>query len=648
MKNNSCRIKGGTDMNRQDFYDGKLFDAYRYMGAHKDGDKIRFVTYAPRASRISIIGEFNNWNEEFMEQDAQSGFFLFYSDKAKEGQMYKYCIYGPDGNRQEHCDPYGFEMELRPGACSIIRDITTYQFHDDSWMQMRSVGMEDAVNVYEMHMGSWRMNEKDENGWYQYDEIAEMLVPYLKKNNYTHVELMPLSEHPFDGSWGYQNTGFFAPTKRYGTPDKLMKFVDMMHQAGIGVIMDFVPVHFAVDGYGLKLYDGTPLYEYDNKDTGESEWGSCNFIHSRREVQCFLQSAANYWLEEYHFDGFRFDGVTSMLYYSHGLGEAFCNYGDYFNGHQDDNAICYLTLANRLIHQVNAKAITIAEEVSGMPGLAAKYEDGGYGFDYRMAMNIPDYWIKTIKEKIDEDWKPSSMFWEVTNRRKDEKTISYAESHDQALVGDKTIIFRLIDADMYWHMQKGDENYTVNRGISLHKMIRLLTATTINGGYLNFMGNEFGHPEWIDFPREGNGWSCKYARRQWNLVDNKNLAYHYMGDFDAAMLEVVKSIKNFQATPVQEIWHNDGDQVLAYMRKDLIFVFNFNPKQSFTDYGFLVPAGTYEVILNTDNPDYGGNGLTDDTIKHFTIHDPLYKKDKKEWLKLYIPARTAVVLRRTK
>ncbi len=314
MKNNSCMIKGGTNMNRQDFYDGKLFDAYRYMGAHKDGDKIRFVTYAPRASRISIIGEFNNWNEEFMEQDAQSGFFLFYSDKAKEGQMYKYCIYGPDGNRQEHCDPYGFEMELRPGACSIIRDITTYRFNDRSWMQMRSVGMEDAINIYEMHMGSWRMNKKDENGWYQYDEIAKMLVPYLKQNNYTHVELMPLSEHPFDGSWGYQNTGFFAPTKRYGTPDKLMKFVDMMHQAGIGVIMDFVPVHFAVDGYGLKLYDGTPLYEYDNKDTGESEWGSCNFIHSRREVQCFLQSAANYWLEEYHFDGIRMDAVSRLIY----------------------------------------------------------------------------------------------------------------------------------------------------------------------------------------------------------------------------------------------------------------------------------------------------------------------------------------------
>ncbi len=293
-------------------------------------------------------------------------------------------------------------------------------------------------------------------------------------------------------------------------------------------------------------------------------------------------------------------------------------------------------------------AITIAEEVSGMPGLAAKVEDGGYGFDYRMAMNIPDYWIKTIKEKIDEDWKPSSMFWEVTNRRQDEKTISYAESHDQALVGDKTIIFRLIDADMYWHMQKGDENYVVNRGIALHKMIRLLTSSTINGGYLNFMGNEFGHPEWIDFPREGNGWSCKYARRQWDLVDNKNLTYHYMGDFDKEMLKVLKSVKDFQATPVQEIWHNDGDQVLAYERKDLIFVFNFNPKQSFTDYGFLVTPGAYEVILNTDDVAFGGNGLADDSVVHFTITDPLYKKEKKEWLKLYIPARTAVVLRKKK
>jgi 1,4-alpha-glucan branching enzyme len=282
-----------------------------------------------------------------------------------------------------------------------------------------------------------------------------------------------------------------------------------------------------------------------------------------------------------------------------------------------------------------------------MPGLAYPIADGGYGFDYRMAMNIPDYWIKTIKEKIDEEWKPSSLFWEVTNRRKDEKTISYTESHDQALVGDKTIIFRLIDADMYWHMQIGDENYAVHRGMALHKMIRLLTATTMNGGYLNFMGNEFGHPEWIDFPREGNGWSCKYARRQWDLVDNPHLAYHYLGDFDAAMLRVIKAIPAFQKTAIREIWHNDADQILAYMRNDYLFVFNFNPKQSFADYGFLVSPGTYEVLLNTDNLAYGGNGFADDSVKHFTLHDTLYEQEQKEWLKLYIPARTAVVLKRT-
>jgi 1,4-alpha-glucan branching enzyme len=263
-------------------------------------------------------------------------------------------------------------------------------------------------------------------------------------------------------------------------------------------------------------------------------------------------------------------------------------------------------------------------------------------------MNVPDYWIKIIKEKVDEDWKPSSMFWEVTNRRADEKTISYAESHDQALVGDKTIIFRLIDADMYWHFKKGDENYMAHRGIALHKMIRLLTASTINGGYLNFMGNEFGHPEWIDFPREGNGWSHKHARRQWNLVDDKELCYHYLGDFDKEMIHLLRSVKDLQDTPVIEIWHNDGDQVLAYRRKNLIFVFNFHPNKSFTDYGFLVPTGAYDVVLNTDNPDFGGFGSSDDSIRHFTNFDPMYKKDKKEWLKLYIPARSAVVLKKVK
>ena len=312
---------------------------------------------------------------------------------------------------------------------------------------------------------------------------------------------------------------------------------------------------------------------------------------------------------------------------------------------QDGDAICYLTLANKLIHEVNPNAITIAEEVSGMPGLAAGFKNGGIGFDYRMAMGIPDFWIKYIKEVKDEDWKAGHIFWELTNRRADEKTISYAESHDQALVGDKTIIFRLIDAEMYWHMQRGDNTMTVDRGIALHKMIRLITATTINGGYLNFMGNEFGHPEWIDFPREGNGWSHKYARRQWELVDNENYLYHSLGEFDRAMISLINAQNEFNAQSIDKVWDMEGDQLVAYRRGDLLFVFNFNGRKSFVDYGILTEPGEYKVVLNTDNPAFGGFGLVDESISHLTISDK-FAPAGREWLKLYIPARSAQVLQK--
>jgi 1,4-alpha-glucan branching enzyme len=368
------------------------------------------------------------------------------------------------------------------------------------------------------------------------------------------------------------------------------------------------------------------------------------FNYGKREVLHFLLSNCRFWLEEYQFDGFRFDGVTSMLYYSHGLGEAFSSYDDYYNGNQDGDGICYLTLANHLIHSINDKAISIAEEVSGMPGLAVPVTDGGYGFDYRMAMNIPDYWIKIIKEKNDQDWPVSGIWWETTNRRADEKTVSYTESHDQALVGDKTIIFRLIDSEMYWHMSANDRNLTVDRGMALHKMIRLITASTINGAYLNFMGNEFGHPEWIDFPRNDNGWSYKYARRQWHLVDNPQLKYRFLGEFDKAMIRLIGGTTHFQATPLHKIWDNEKDQVLAFRRENLFFVFNFNPVISFTDYGFLAPPGKYRILLNTDDPAFGGFDLIDNSVQHFTVHDPLYAGEGKEWLKLYLPARTGMVL----
>lgn len=320
--------------------------------------------------------------------------------------------------------------------------------------------------------------------------------------------------------------------------------------------MDIVHSHAVKnEAEGLGRLDGSyDLYFYGDGRREHPAWDSLCFDYGKDEVMHFLLSNCKYWLEEYHFDGFRFDGVTSMLYYNHGLGQAFGGYGDYYDGGEDTNAITYLTLANKLIHSINPNAITIAEEMSGMPGLALPFGDGGMGFDYRMAMGIPDYWIKTLKERKDEDWKPTSIFWELTNRRADEKTISYVESHDQALVGDKTVIFRLIDDHMYWHMMMGDDDATVARGMALHKMIRLVTLATINGGYLNFMGNEFGHPEWIDFPREGNGWSYKYARRQWSLVDNPELKYHLLNNWDNSIIHLVGGTYNFQSLPVRKLW----------------------------------------------------------------------------------------------
>ena len=412
--------------------------------------------------------------------------------------------------------------------------------------------------------------------------------------------------------------------------------------------MDIVHSHAVKnEAEGLALIDGDPnLYFYSGDRHTHPAWDSLLFDYGKDYVLNFLLSNCKYWLDEFRFDGFRFDGVTSMLYIDHGLGKAFSSYDDYYNGNQDTNAIVYLTLANILIHQVNPNAITIAEEMSGMPGLALPVSQGGIGFDYRMAMGIPDYWIKLIKEKKDEQWLPSSIFYELTNRRKDEKTVSYCESHDQALVGDKTIIFRLADKEMYWHMMVDDNDYTIERAMALHKMIRLVTLATINGAYLDFMGNEFGHPEWIDFPREGNGWSYKYARRQWSLVERQDLKYRFLNDFDNAMIRAVLAEPGFQATPVVELWHQDSDQVLVFRRGDLVFAFNWSPNVSYTDYGVLAPAGEYRQILDSDAKSFGGNGFLDPTVTHFTNSDPLYDPQGKGWLKLYLPARTAVVLRR--
>ena len=632
-------------------------NGYQYFGLHQLKDGWVFREWAPHATDIFLVGDFNNWTESESykcNRIAGTGNWELYLplDAISHGNLYKMHVKWEGGSGER----------IPAWVTRVVQDDITkifsaqvwapkeeYQWKDNRFCLEESkkkrtfTPKKDPLLIYECHIGMAQDAEKVGT----YTEFKDNILPRIASAGYNAIQIMAIQEHPYYGSFGYHVSSFFAPSSRCGTPEELKELIDTAHQMGISVIMDIVHSHAVKNEVeGLGNIAGDPnQYFYSGERREHPAWDSLCFDYGKNEVIHFLLSNCKYWLTEYHFDGFRFDGVTSMLYYSHGLGETFTGYQDYFNGHQDDNAICYLTLANELIHQVYPKAITIAEEVSGMPGLAAKFKDGGYGFDYRLAMNIPDYWIRTIKEKKDEDWKPSSIFWEVKNRRADEKTISYCESHDQALVGDKTIIFRLIDADMYWHFKRGDETNLVHRGIALHKMIRLVTLGSINGGYLNFMGNEFGHPEWIDFPREGNGWSHKYARRQWNLVDNKDLDYHFLSDFDRAMIKVVKSEKRFNLTPVEEVWHNDGDQVLAFKRGKLLFVFNFSPTQSFADYGLLVGAGEYEVVLNTDAKDFGGNGLADDNVKHFTNYDPLYEKVGKGWLKLYIPARSAIVLR---
>ena len=630
---------------------GSLVDfanAHHYFGLHRTADGWVFREWAPNATDIVLIGDFTRWQEQakYRMTRLDNGVWelkLKHND-LHHGDLYKMIVYW-DGGMGERIPAY---------ANRVVQDEVSHIFSAQVWAPENQYKWQidefkpnvSPLLIYECHIGMAQERE----GVGTYVEFRDLVLPRIAKDGYNAIQIMAIQEHPYYGSFGYHVSSFYAPSSRFGTPEELKSLIDEAHRLGIAVIMDIVHSHAVKNEVeGLGRLDGSyNQYFYGDHRREHPAWDSLCFDYGKNDVLNFLLSNCKYWLEEFKFDGFRFDGVTSMLYYNHGLGQAFGSYGDYYNGGQDTNAITYLTLANKLIHAINPNAITIAEEMSGMPGLATKIKDGGMGFDYRMAMGIPDYWIKMLKEKKDEDWHPTSIYWELTNRRADEKTVSYVESHDQALVGDKTVIFRLIDDKMYWHMTKGDDDMTVARGIALHKMIRLVTLASINGAYLNFMGNEFGHPEWIDFPREGNGWSHKYARRQWDLVDRKELKYHYLNDFDNAMIALVKKVKNFQSLPVEKLWEKDDDQVLAFKRGDYLFVFNFNPYKSFSDYGILAPAGQYSVVLSSDNPDFGGYGNIDEKMSHFTHHDELYAPHGVEWLKLYLPARSAMVLKMKK
>jgi len=472
------------------------------------------------------------------------------------------------------------------------------------------------------------------------------VLPRIARLGYNTIQLMAIQEHPYYGSFGYHVSNFFAPSSRFGTPEELKQLIDEAHGLGIRVIMDIVHSHAVKNlNEGPGMYDGSPgmLFHADHRREHVA-WDSLCFDYGKDEVIHFLLSNCKFWLEEFHFDGFRFDGVTSMLYMDHGLERSFSGYDDYFSGNTDQDAVIYLGLANLLIHQINPDAISVAEDMSGMPGLGVKVADGGLGFDFRLAMGVPDFWIKEIKEKQDEEWNVDEIFHELTNYRSDEKIISYTESHDQALVGDKTIIFRLADKEMYTHMARSTPSLIVDRALALHKMIRLITLATNGGGYLNFMGNEFGHPEWIDFPREGNDWSFKYARRQWHLADNMDLKYSYLEEFDKAMIQLFGSKDGPGSSHSSMAFSNPGDQVLAFNHGDYLFVLNFNPVKSFTDYGIPAQAIDYKIILNSDSADYGGFARVDEHL--------MYEPDRvggmgtDYQLKLYLPSRVALVLKK--
>ena len=468
-----------------------------------------------------------------------------------------------------------------------------------------------------------------------FEDFRINVLPHVEKLGYDTLQIMALQEHPYYGSFGYQVSNFYALSSRFGTPEEFKRLVDEAHSRGIAVIMDIVHSHSVEnEAEGLSLFDGREdLYFYKGSQGHHPAWGSRCFDYGKSETKYFLLSNCKFWMEEYHLDGFRFDGVTSMLYWNHGLGKDFVGYDNYFNDGVDENAVTYLALAAMLTKEIDPDAITIAEDMSGMAGLAAPFASGGLGFDFRMAMGIADHWIKWLKEKSDEQWSMGEIWWELTNKRADEKTISYAECHDQALVGDKTLIFRMMDKEMYTAMNVGSRNLVVDRGIALHKLIRLVTLATAGDGYLTFMGNEFGHPEWIDFPRAGNGWSYKYARRQWSLCKPDYLRYKYLMNFDEDMVHLFRDSGILAFRP--ELIRADEDKkVLVFRRGSYIFAFDFNPSGSFSDYGFEAPQGDWKLVLDSDEKCYDGFArLTTGELHHADTA-----------LSVYLPSRCALVL----
>ena len=616
--------------------DGSLskgLNNHLFYGLHREADgNWIFREWAPNASRIYLIGEFNNWKRTsaYALQPTGGGNWEIRlpSMFLHHGELYKLFIEWPGGGGER----------LPSYVRRVVQDPVTKVFSAQVWepekpyvWKHKSPGPRPHPLIYECHIGMSSEEEKVAT----FEDFRINVLPHVEKLGYDTLQIMALQEHPYYGSFGYQVSNFYALSSRFGTPEEFKRLVDEAHSRGIAVIMDIVHSHSVEnEAEGLSLFDGREdLYFYKGSQGHHPAWGSSCFDYGKSETKYFLLSNCKFWMEEYHLDGFRFDGVTSMLYWNHGLGKDFVGYDNYFNDGVDENAVTYLALAAMLTKEIDPDAITIAEDMSGMAGLAAPFASGGLGFDFRMAMGIADHWIKWLKEKSDEQWSMGEIWWELTNKRADEKTISYAECHDQALVGDKTLIFRMMDKEMYTAMNVESRNLVVDRGIALHKLIRLVTLATAGDGYLTFMGNEFGHPEWIDFPRAGNGWSYKYARRQWSLCKPDYLRYKYLMNFDEDMVHLFRDSGILAFRP--ELIRADEDKkVLVFRRGSYIFAFDFNPSGSFSDYGFEAPQGDWKLVLDSDEKCYDGFArLTTGELHHADTA-----------LSVYLPSRCALVL----
>lgn len=620
---------------------------YEYLGFNYD--KIKkgwwYREWAPHAHALHLIGDFNSWDRDNnpMEKGEDGIWEVFLDDKT-----YGQRLLHESSVKVQVTGDKGTIDRIPAYARYVTQDEESYDFTARLWNPQKPYKWTDKKftpkqsyenpYIYECHVGM--AQEKEGVGTYL--EFAETLLPKIKEQGYNTIQVMAIQEHPYYGSFGYHVSNFFAPSSRFGTPHDLKYLVDKAHSMGIAVIMDIVHSHAVKNiAEGLNEFDGSDDHYFHAGGRGfHTLWDSKLFNYGKEEVLRFLLSNVKYWIEEFHMDGYRYDGVTSMLYFHHG-DISFDHYDKYFR-EVDWDVLTYFQLANTLIKDIKPDALVIAEDMSGMPGLCRPVKEGGMGFDFRLGMGIPDFWIKTLKHKTDEDWNIHELWDVLSNRRYGERTIAYAESHDQALVGDKTVAFWLMDKEMYTHMHKDYDSLVIDRGIALHKMIRLLTLSLGGEGWLNFIGNEFGHPEWVDFPREGNGWSYKYARRQWSLQESEDLKYKYMYDFGAAMVQMANEERIVGSLPAKQLNMDEDNKTMIFERNNLIFAFNFSPTNSVPDYRFKVPeAGKYKIVLNSDKEIFGGHERIDDEMTYPTV--TLFGE---HFLSVYLPNRVALVMKK--